>query len=157
MIRSFIISFIVLVTFSSCLKGEAECNYDPCGVKAPASEIQAVRDYLAARGITNAIEHCSGLFYVIDNAGSGKKPNACSGVTVHYKGQLTNGNVFDERDYGFYLTAVILGWRNGIPLIKSGGKIRLYVPPSLGYGNQSNGSIPANSILIFTVDLNSVE
>lgn len=157
MIKNFIFGLIVLVSLGSCLK-DVECNYDPCGSKAPANEIQAVRDYLSAQAITNAIEHCSGLFYVVDNAGSGKNPDGCSSVNVGYKGTLTSGAIFDQNaSFSTNLDGVIAGWRNGVPLIKSGGKIRLYIPPSLGYGNQTAGTIPPNSILIFEVELKSVQ
>ena len=148
----------VLALFSGCLKKkESTCNYDSCLDIAPASEIQAVQDYLASQGITNAQQHCSGIFYVIDNAGSGKQPTACSAVDVNYVGKLTNGNQFDAgTHYQNYLSGVIQGWANGVPLVKEGGVIHLYIPPSLGYGSQPNGPIPGNSILIFDITLNAV-
>jgi len=159
MLKQILIGFVIVASFSGCLKnGENTftCNYDPCNFKAPASEIQAVQDYLTANNIT-AQQHCSGLFYVIDNPGTGTAPTACNAVNATYTGKLTNGNVFDQGTADFSLTRVILGWTNGIPLIKPGGTIHLYVPPSLGYGNQSpDASIPPNSILIFDVTLNGV-
>jgi FKBP-type peptidyl-prolyl cis-trans isomerase FkpA len=77
-------------------------------------------------------------------------------VRATYIGKLTNGNQFDAGTADFGLNQVIRGWTNGIPLIKQGGKIHLYIPPSLGYGNQAQGPIPANSILIFDVTLDVV-
>jgi len=80
-------------------------------------------------------------------------------------GRLTNGTVFDQSPAGgtktFTLGGLIPGWQKGIPLISSGGKITLYIPPSLGYGSvdvkQNNiVIIPANSILIFEIDLVAV-
>ena len=56
----------------------------------------------------------------------------------------------------FMLNGVIPGWTDGIPLIKQGGRIHLYIPPSLGYGNRAVESIPANSILLFDVTLDTV-
>ena len=161
MIKKIALGFVVLVSFAGCLKKQdssATCNYDPCQAKAPASEIQEVQDYLTSQGITIAQQHCSGLYYVIDNAGSGKQPTACSAVDVNYVGKLTNGNVFDQgTHFQTYLANVIQGWTNGVPLIKAGGVIHLYVPPSLCYGSQANGPIPANSILIFDITLNAVQ
>jgi FKBP-type peptidyl-prolyl cis-trans isomerase FkpA len=156
--------FLGLVAlFSGCLKNtgsEQKCTYDPCSAKAPATEIQALKDTLANRGIT-ATEHCSGLFYVVENPGTGVAPEACSYVTVKYKGSLTNGTVFDEtksgQTYSNYLANLIRGWLNGIPLIKTGGKIHLYIPPSLGYGSNASEKIPANSILFFEVELVAVQ
>jgi FKBP-type peptidyl-prolyl cis-trans isomerase FkpA len=161
-----IVSTLALV-LSSCLKnkdddGTQQCTYDACVVKAPASEIQSVQDYLSANNLT-ATQHCSGLFYSIESEGSGATPAACSYVSVKYVGKFTNGNIFDQTTGSnvatFYLSEVIRGWTNAVPLIKAGGKIRLYIPPSLGYGSvdrkDSNGNvvIPANSILIFDVEL----
>ena len=142
------------VVNSGCSKDK--CDYNECALKAPDAEIQAVQAYLSSKGITNAIQHCSGMYYVIDNAGSGKHPNGCSDVDVTYKGMLTNGSTFDQGTIDLGLDGVIPGWRNGIPRVAVGGIIHLYIPPSLGYGPYANGPIPANSILVFDVTLNGV-
>jgi len=108
------------------------------------------------------VKHPSGFYYKIVSPGTGTAtPNLCSQIGINYKGQLTNGNVFDQSTQMavFNLGQLIVGWQKGIPLIKTGGKINLYLPPSLAYGSQAirdqqgNTLIPANSILIFTVDL----
>jgi FKBP-type peptidyl-prolyl cis-trans isomerase len=95
------------------------------------------------------------LFYVIENEGTGAAPTVCNNISVTYEGKLTNGNTFDkaESPVVFNLSQLITGFKNGIPLIKVGGRIRLYVPPSLGYGSSQTGSIPPNSVLVFTVNL----
>ena|SRR5438309_7446111 len=148
---------LVAVLFSSCAK---KCDYNECNIVAPSSEIAAVQSYLTSNNIT-ATQHCSGLFYAIDQEGSGKRPNGCSTVSVNYVGKLTNGTVFDQTAAGqpaqFGLGDVITGFTNGIIQLKAGSKVRLYIPPSLGYGNKQVGSIPANSILIFTLELVSVQ
>jgi FKBP-type peptidyl-prolyl cis-trans isomerase len=84
-------------------------------------------------------------------------------VTVNYVGTLTNGTKFDSsydrgQPYTFQVGAgrVIAGWDQGVPGMKVGGKRRLTIPPSLGYGNQPNGAIPANSTLVFEIDLVSI-
>ena len=81
-------------------------------------------------------------------------------VTVHYVGTLANGQKFDSsydrgQPFTFRIGArqVIAGWEQGTPGMRVGGKRRLTIPPSLGYGGQANGPIPANSTLIFEVDL----
>jgi FKBP-type peptidyl-prolyl cis-trans isomerase FkpA len=158
MVTKFLFAILIIASFSGCIKSTGtKCTYDNCLIKAPASEIQAVQNYLTSQNITNAVQHCSGLFYIIDNPGTGKSPNACSAIDVTYTGSLTNGTVFDSGNFQSGLGSLIIGWRNGIPLIKAVGKIRLFIPPSLGYGAQANGTIPANSILIFSIDLNAVE
>lgn len=158
MIKKLFAVFVIIAFFTGCSKSPV-CNFDECSLKAPSSEIQSVQSYLSSKGITNAVQHCSGLFYVIDNLGTGKHPNACSNVTVTYTGTLTNGSVFDQSTSGISLplTGVITGWRSGIPQLREGGEIHLYIPPTLGYGNQQAGSIPPNSILIFDVKLTSVQ
>jgi len=84
-------------------------------------------------------------------------------VTVNYVGTLTNGTKFDSsydrgQPYVFQVGAgrVIAGWDQGVPGMKVGGKRRLTIPPSLGYGNQANGPIPANSTLVFDIDMVSI-
>lgn len=153
--KKFLFALVIFAAFSGCNKNK--CDYNECAIKAPDSEIQAVQNYLTSQGITNAVQHCSGMFYVIDNAGSGKHPTACSTVNVSYVGKLTNGSTFDQGTVDIGLDGVVTGWRNGIPKVGSGGFIHLYIPPTLGYGSYANGPIPANSILIFDVALNSVK
>ncbi len=96
--------------------------------------------------------------------GTGAEAVAGKKVTVHYTGTLTDGTKFDSSyDHGapftFTLGAgeVISGWDKGLLGLKVGGQRRLTIPPSLGYGNQAVGPIPANSILIFEVELLAVE
>ena len=151
---------VVLVLFaSSCLKdrGEDTCTFDECAFLVPATELQELEEFLTANSIT-ATKHCSGMYYTILDPGTGQAPEVCDGVSVKYIGKLTDGQTFDESTDPviFNLSTLIGGWQLGIPLVKTGGKIRLYIPPSLGYGSQSTGSIPANSILIFDIDLVAV-
>jgi FKBP-type peptidyl-prolyl cis-trans isomerase FkpA len=155
---SLILVLIISIFFLSCKKHNA-CSFNECAVVVPESESQAVKDYLDANNIT-ANKHCSGMYYVVENAGTGKRPNICNKIAIHYKGMLTNGNVFDQTTTTpavFPLGDLITAWKIGIPQIKEGGRIILYVPPTLGYGNRSSGPIPANSILIFEVDLLQVQ
>lgn len=155
---------IAAVGLNACSKSSSNtnCNYDACALKAPANEITQLETYLSGAGITTAVKHCSGLYYEITAPGADKTPGVCSYVTVNYKGMLTNGNVFDQTTTAsgpasFTLISLIEGWKKGIPLIKQGGKIRLYLPPSLGYGSSAVGTIPANSILIFDIELLGVQ
>lgn len=147
--------FFLLITmsFAGCLRSD-DCDYNECSFVVPQAETEAVENYLASQSITNAQKHCSGMYYVVEEPGSGDTPNGCSRVTVDYVGRLTNGTMFDQGvDYENFLTNLISGWRNGLPRISEGGRIKLYIPPSLGYGPQTNGPIPGNSILVFTITL----
>ena len=160
--RHILSSAFLFFVLSGCLKNEATvnpCTYDECALKAPANEIQDVQTYLDTSGITNATKHCSGLFYRVATPGSGKTPNVCSTVSAFYTGRFTNGTVFDQTTttpINFPLNGVIEGWKKGVPLIKEGGKIFLYIPPTLAYGSSGRSGIPPNSILIFEIDLQSV-
>ena len=143
------------LVFFSCKKN-SECTFKPPTTVAPASEITALQDYITAKGLSGSVtQHPNGFFYKIESEGSGATPSVCSNITVTYEGKLTNETKFDESTTGvsFVLGQLIRGWQLGIPLIKKGGSITLYLPPSLGYGSSANGSIPANSILIFEVGL----
>ena len=102
----------------------------------------------------------SGLYYVINVPGTGENPTVSSNVTVAYTGSLTDGSIFDQSNSNgitFPLSGVIQGWQEGIPLLKEGGSGILLIPSALGYGSQSVGSIPANSVLIFDVNLIDVD
>lgn len=167
-----IVAVTVLAFFLiNCKKNDtpsepAGCTYDPCVLKAPASEIDQVQSYLTTNNIT-ATQHCSGMFYSIETPGTGATADPCSFITVRYVGKLTNGTIFDQTQntntYSNYLSNLIPGWINGIPYIKAGGKIHLYIPPTLAYGStdrkDQNGNviIPANSIIIFEVELVGVQ
>lgn len=101
----------------------------------------------------------SGLQYEVIREGTGEKPAITDTVTVHYKGQLSDGNVFDSSyDRGepatFTLDRVIKGWQEGIQLMSQGAQYRIYIPYDLGYGERGAGQdIPPYSPLIFEVEL----
>ena len=101
----------------------------------------------------------SGLQYKVINEGSGAKPTATSKVTVHYKGSLLDGTVFDSTEksgqpISFPLDRVIPGWTEGLQVMSPGAKYIFYIPSELGYGdNGAPGAIPGGATLIFEVEL----
>jgi FKBP-type peptidyl-prolyl cis-trans isomerase FklB len=100
----------------------------------------------------------TGLQYKIVKEGSGNPPADTSVVTVHYTGKLIDGTVFDSsRERGepaqFPVNRVIPGWTEALKIMKPGAVWVLYLPPSLGYGDKPMRTIPANSVLIFDVEL----
>lgn len=150
---------IVLVSCNKSTDNIVGCTYTESGVVAPASEVATLQAYVTANR-PNAIAHPSGFFYEIFSPGTGTvTPGVCSNIRVTYAGYFTNNFKFDESITGatFALGQVIVGWQKGIPLIKKGGSMNLYIPPSLGYGSTATPNIPANSILIFSVQLVDVQ
>jgi FKBP-type peptidyl-prolyl cis-trans isomerase FkpA len=149
-----ILTFIVIAVIAiitGCSKKDSGCP--SVNISAPDTEVANLKAYLDAKNIS-AIADARGFFYTIKTAGSAAKPTVCQTVAVAYVGKLTNGQTFDSSTNAtFPLSTLITGWQEGIPLIGTGGSIVLYLPPSLAYGNRSAGSIPANSNLIFTIDL----
>ena len=107
----------------------------------------------------------SGLRYKILQEGNGKKAEKGNMVSVHYKGQLLDGQVFDssyERkqpiDFTIGVGQVIPGWDEGIQLLKVGDKARMVIPSNLAYGSQgAGGVIPPDATLIFDVELVAVK
>ncbi|ADP66337.1 FKBP-type peptidyl-prolyl cis-trans isomerase [Buchnera aphidicola] len=100
----------------------------------------------------------SGLLYLLERAGEGEALKDETKITVHYKGTLINGLEFDNsykrgRPVSLRLKDVILGWKEGLKYIKKGGKIKLVIPPNLAYGTEEVNGIPANSTLIFDIEL----
>ena len=83
-------------------------------------------------------------------------------VVTHYVGTLRDGTVFDNsrsrgRPLELPVTRVIDGWTEALQLMKEGGKWKIYVPPELGYGSAEVGQIPADSILVFELELLEVK
>ncbi|SDB22922.1 Peptidyl-prolyl cis-trans isomerase (rotamase)-cyclophilin family [Flavobacteriaceae bacterium MAR_2010_188] len=107
----------------------------------------------------------SGLRYKIIQKGNGKSAEKGKTVSVHYKGQLADGTVFDSSykrnqplDFKVGVGQVIAGWDEGICLLNVGDKARLVIPSDLGYGSQgAGGVIPADATLVFDVELMDVK
>ena len=140
-----------LMVASGCTK-EEEC----------VGSDQDIATYLEAQNIT-AEEGERGLRYEILEPGTDPKPTRDESIiTIKYAGYTTNLDTFDQTPPGetrtFALNRLIAGWQLGIPLIGSGGIIRLYIPSALAYGpseTEGDPSICGNSDLIFDVELES--
>jgi len=107
----------------------------------------------------------SGLRYQILQKGSGAQAKKGQTVSVHYKGQLADGTVFDSSykrkeplEFQVGVGQVIAGWDEGICLLQVGDKARLVIPSHLGYGARgAGGVIPGDATLIFDVELVNVK
>ena len=109
---------------------------------------QKAGDAFLAENKKNAgvVESSTGLQYKIIKEGSGKKPSAESNVSIHYKGTLVDGTVFDSSyDRGqpatLSLTQVIKGWQEAVPMMKTGSKWQIFVPSKLAYGERSASNV----------------
>lgn len=130
------------------------------GCELPKTQAQIgdeiINNYLNDNNL-EAEYHESGLYYYILEEGSGGHPSLSDTVEVKYKGYLINNQVFDQTTgdatIEFWLGDLIKGWQIGIPLLQKNGKGILYLPFALGNGSGSTGSIPANSVLIFEIEL----
>ena len=122
----------------------------------PAKDSPGMEYWNGIKGKTYTTE--SGLQYKIRTQGDGPKPSANSKVSVHYRGMLMNGVVFDtsyneDEPVKFSLKRVIKGWKEGIQLMPEGSIYTFLIPPELAYGKKGTQGIPPNSTLIFDVDL----
>lgn len=147
---------LILLSFTlltSCLKEDLPKDYTE-------ENEQEILAYLADNNLS-ATKTSSGLYYIIDEPGTGLQPTYENAdvATVAYKGSFTNGTVFDESDDDGIMVSlrqVIYGWAEGIPFFKEGGKGQLIIPSRLGYGSSNNNDIPGGSVLVFDIELLSV-
>lgn len=125
---------------------------------------ELISTYLEENNI-DAVRHESGLYYNILDEGDedGERPSSFSQVQVSYEGYFLDGTVFDEADSTNLAeidlgnrTTTITGWRIGLPFIREGGSIQLFIPSGLGYGGSAQGSIPPNTVLLFDINLHRV-
>lgn len=109
------------------------------------------------------VELPSGIQYKIVQEGTGVKPTVADTVTVHYRGSLINGNVFDDSysrgtPIEFPLGNLIEGWKQALVLMPVGSKWMLYIPSDFGYGDRGAGAnIPGGATLLFEIELLGVK
>ncbi len=120
-------------------------------------------DFLAAnKAKPGVVTLPVGLQYTVLTEGSGAMPQADNVVSVHYRGTLLDGTEFDSsykrgQPAQFPVNGVIRGWTEALQLMKTGSKWKLFIPSELAYGENGQRSIPPNSVLIFEVELLSVQ
>lgn len=119
---------------------------------------QFVEEYRQQKGVKQL--H-NGVLYRVVVKGSGEKPTPKSFITVHYKGKLINGKVFDSTSQGrpasFKLSQLIEGWKSALKQMPTGSRWEIVIPFNLGYGSRQTGVIKAFSTLVFDVQLLKAE
>lgn len=126
--------------------------------------LKAGQDFLAAnKAKKGVVERPSGLQYQVIKEGSGKSPADTDTVEVNYRGTLIDGTEFDSsysrgEPVTFAVNQVIAGWREVLPLMKTGAHWKVFVPASLGYGERGAGAtIGPNETLVFEIELLSIK
>ena len=151
MFRRLAVAAAVVLSLAACHKAQPK----------PPADTSANSAFLAKNakepGVTTLPD---GLQYKIVTSGpaGGEKPRTQDEVKVNYEGSLLSGEVFDSSfKHGepatFQLDQVIPGWTEAMQLMRPGDEWILWIPPSLGYGDEAKGPIPANSVLKFRVQL----
>jgi FKBP-type peptidyl-prolyl cis-trans isomerase len=127
--------------------------------KASKGKLEANAKFLEENKKKSGIKTtASGLQYEIIKEGTGGIPKETDTVSVHYRGTLIDGSEFDSSykrnaPAEFPIARVIKGWTEALKMMKVGSKWKLYIPSELAYGPQDHPGIPANSILLFEVEL----
>lgn len=146
---------LVSLLFVSCL---SDSNLEMPSVDYTVQNEKEITDYIAKNNL-NAQKSDTGLYYVIDEPGTGEQPSITSNVTVAYKGYFTSGKIFDQskpEGINFNLQKVIKGWTEGIQYFKEAGSGVLLVPSHLGYASNGRPGIPGGAVLVFDVKLITV-
>ncbi|MDM1296435.1 FKBP-type peptidyl-prolyl cis-trans isomerase [Sphingobacterium sp. N143] len=126
--------------------------------KAAARRAEEDKFFAENAKVTGMHTTPEGIQYLILTPAEGAKPTVNDEVTVHYRGALLNGKQFDssydrKEPLKMSLAGVIKGWQIGIPLMSKGAKYKFFIPSHLAYGDRNTGEIPANSTLVFEVEL----
>ena len=143
----------VLLALTACERGGAETP--------PAQEPGVAQAWLDQNRRQQGVQTtASGLQYKVVRAGpaGGRRPQEGDEVKVHYEGTLTDGTVFDSSYQDgaprvFTVGDLVEGWNEALQLMRPGDEWLLYVPPSLGYGENGIGPIPPNSVLVFRMEM----
>ncbi len=146
--------YVGAVLAAAVLAGGA-CSAQPAG--------QNPTSFMAQNALAEGVKSLpSGVQYKVVSSGpaDGMHPTPEDNVTVSYEGSLLSGKVFDATKDGkpatFKLGGLIPGWIDALQQMRPGDTWILYIPPSMGYGSQQTGPIPANSVLVFRLKLEAV-
>ncbi|PKG55968.1 peptidylprolyl isomerase [Shewanella sp. Choline-02u-19] len=149
----------VLQTLDEKLNEKRQTQAAALAEKSLASSTAYLETNKAKEGVVTTE---SGLQYEVLTEGTGEKPVAADTVKVHYVGTLTDGTEFDSsvargEPATFPLNRVIPGWTEGVQLMSVGSKFKFVIPSELAYGDRDTATIPANSTLVFEVELLDIQ
>jgi len=159
---------LLLLLLCTCFAGCKNTNDVPAEIRAQqAVDDKIITGYLTSNGLTAKVVDsagvATGIYYIIDTLGTGNDVYTNSTkITVGYTGTLlTTGKDFISTDQfhpSYILGSTIKGWQFGVPKVKKGGTIRLYLPSHYAYGPfpQPALGLPANAILIFKIKVYNI-
>lgn len=144
-----ILAVILVVTACKTYSEEEKAGFD-----------QKIQAYVAKSGV-NYERSESGLYYFIEKEGEGEYIKFTDEVSFTYTGKFLDGKTFDGKNkrtpITFEASKLIEGWKEGFSYLKKGGKAKLIIPPTLGYGDHDLPDIPPHSILVFEVEIVDVK
>ena len=174
MILSYEIEITDVVTKAEA--DEERQNFIEAMREQAAEDDESIKQYMADNNL-KATPETSGLYIIVNKKGKGEPVQIGSTIAVNYTGRLLNGKVFDSSiekvakennildprrkyepfEYQVGATSLIRGWDEGLMNQPAGSSLTLIMPSRLGYGSRENGAIPANSPLIFDIEIVSVK
>jgi len=149
MAAGFLLATLGMSTGTAAATGQAA----PVAPAADPGTTFLAGNRLHDKGVTQT---ASGLQYKVLTPGDGgAKPTDADVALVNYEGKLIDGTTFDKstQPTPMPITAVVPGFSEALKLMPKGAKYRFWIPPSLGYGAEASGPIPANSVLVFDVEM----
>lgn len=144
----YLISAILLIMLTACVQ-------DSPNIK----QIENMQFFIDNKTDINVIEVEEGLQYLVMQSGDqeGKNPTLDEVITAHFHGTLTNGNIFwsslDTEPLKIELSKLIIGCQKIISMMKKGDKWKVFIDPTMAYGEEGRPGIPSNSILVFEIEL----
>ena len=131
------------------------------GCAKAQSDGQSATSFMAQNALAEGVKTLpSGVQYKVLKSGppNGAHPTPSDTITVNYEGSLLNGQIFDSsfqrgKPASFQLDGLVQGWVDALQQMRPGDEWIVYIPPSLGYGAEAKGPIPANSVLVFRLQL----
>jgi len=142
----------IVFIISACSRNE---NF-PTNLEQYERDIELIEAYVAEKNLDVEVS-ASGLYYVIEEKGNGKKPDPTDNVKIRFSQYLLDGTLIGQAigdsSIVFNLATTILGLREGIGLLKEGGRGTFILPSYMAFGGASSSTIPANSVMVFDVEL----